>query len=184
MGVAGRLLVATPPMDDPNFERSVVLMLSHDADGAFGLVISKPHPTNLLIESTDLSGWLDHATPPATVFEGGPVQQHSMIGLARLRPDSDRSWANSLTGDLHTVDLASDAAHALECERLRLFVGYSGWGASQLDGEIAAEHWFVVDSQPDDAFDNEPHTLWRRVLERDPTHRDWVRSFPDDPNLN
>jgi putative transcriptional regulator len=67
---------------------------------------------------------------------------------------------------------------------LRLFAGYSGWGPAQLDGEIAAGHWFVVDALRDDAFDDEPETLWRRVLERDPQHREWVRNFPDDPTLN
>jgi len=63
-------------------------------------------------------------------------------------------------------------------------VGYSGWGAAQLDGELAEEHWYVLDAQRDDAFDSTPETLWRRVLERDPVHRNWVRNFPDDPSLN
>lgn len=184
MGVAGRLLVATPPMDDPNFERSVVLMLRHDESGAFGLVISRPSDELSPIDDSQLAGWLDRSSTPAVLFEGGPVQPDTVIGVARFDDSAERSWTDPAAAGLHLVDLRSDITNALECASLRLFVGYSGWGPLQLDGEIAAGHWFVVDALGDDAFDDSPHTLWRRVLERDPTHRTWVREFPDDPNLN
>ena len=159
-------------------------MLSHDADGAFGLVISRPADDVSLVEDGTLNAWLSSATAPATLFEGGPVQQNSVIGLARFRDPAERSWTSDVALGLHTVDLDSDSTNAADCEFLRLFVGYSAWGPLQLEGEIAAEHWFVVEAQPTDAFSNEPESLWRRVLERDPAHRDWVRRFPDDPGLN
>lgn len=184
MSVAGRLLVATPPMDDPNFERSVVLMLRHDEEGAFGLVISRPASDISAIEDTDLAGWVEQTSPPSVLFEGGPVQQNAVIGLARFADVVERSWTEATVAGSYMVDLRSDATNALDCRSLRLFVGYSGWGPMQLEGEIAADHWFVVDSHPGDAFDASPTTLWRRVLERDPTHRGWVREFPDDPSLN
>lgn len=184
MSVAGRLLVATPPMDDPNFERAVILMLQHDSDGAFGLVISRPSDDVSLVDDGTLNAWLAYASTPATLFEGGPVQQNSVIGLARFRDSTDRSWTSKVALGLHTVDLECDVTNAADCEFLRLFVGYSGWGPLQLEGEIAAEHWFVIDAQPMDAFSDQPASLWRRVLERDPAHRDWVRGFPDDPGLN
>lgn len=184
MSVAGRLLVATPPMNDPNFERSVVLVLSHDADGAFGLVISRPTEVSTVDGDGALNEWIAHATAPAVFFEGGPVQQNSIIGLSRFADADKRSWTSAVGTGLHTIDLESDATNALECAALRLFVGYSGWGPAQLDGEIAGGHWFVVEAHADDAFDTNPATLWRRVLERDPTHREWVRNFPDDPTLN
>lgn len=184
MSVAGRLLVATPPMNDPNFERSVVLMLRHDEEGAFGLVLSRPSADLTVVEGTGLAGWLAHTTPPSELFEGGPVQQDTVIGLARFSDSTTRTWTDTTATGLWMVDLQSDDTNGFECESLRLFVGYSGWGPEQLDGEIAAEHWFVVDFFPDDAFDDAPRTLWRRVLERDPVHRDWVRDFPDDPSLN
>lgn len=184
MSVAGRLLVATPPMDDPNFERAVVLMLRHDEDGAFGLVLSRPSTEISAVDDTELAGWVDRCSPPSVLFEGGPVQLNAVIGLARFDESTERTWADPTVADLFMVDLHSDATNAVDCSSLRLFVGYSGWGPLQLDGEIAADHWFVVDFRPDDAFDASPRTLWRRVLERDPTHRGWVREFPDDPNLN
>jgi putative transcriptional regulator len=184
MSLAGRLLVATPPMNDPNFERSVVLMLSHDADGAFGLVISRPAELSAVDEDGVLNQWVTRASEPTVFFEGGPVQQNSIIGLARFTDADERSWTSAVGNGLHTIDLESDATNALECAALRLFVGYSGWGPAQLDGEIAGGAWFVVDAHADDPFDAEPSSLWRRVLERDPTHREWVRSFPDDHTLN
>lgn len=184
MSVAGRLLVATPPMDDPNFERSVILMLRHDDEGAFGLVVSHPSEELSAVEGSALAGWVDRTSPPAVLFQGGPVQLNTVIGLARFDDDTERSWTERAVTDVWTVDLRSDASNALECRTLRLFAGYSGWGSGQLEGELAAHHWFVVDFRPDDAFDSAPHTLWRRVLERDPAHREWVRSFPDDPSLN
>lgn len=184
MSTAGRLLVAAPPLNDPNFERSVVLMLTHDGDGAFGLVISRPTEVDSVGIEAALDDWIAHTSAPSVFFEGGPVQQNSIIGLARFADDHERSWTSTVGGGLHTVDLNSDAVNANECSALRLFVGYSGWGAAQLDGELAEDHWYVLDAHPDDAFDDEPETLWRRVLERDPLHRTWVREFPDDPNLN
>jgi len=184
VSTTGRLLVATPPLDDPNFERSVILMLNHDADGAFGLVLTRPTEVESVGAEAVLDDWITHTSIPSVFFEGGPVQQNSIIGLARIDGDSGPEWASAVGNGYYTVDLNSDASNGAACAALRLFVGYSGWGPTQLDEEIAMENWFVLDAQPSDAFDNEPETLWRRVLERDPTHRNWVRKFPDDPNLN
>ena len=185
MSTAGRLLVATPPMNDPNFERAVVLILTHDETGAFGLVLTRPTDLAALDDEGTLSDWIASTSAPQVLFDGGPVQRDSVIGLARFGDDDERSWATTVgeTG-AHSVDLNTDAINASECQRLRLFVGYSGWGPAQLDSEIAADHWFVLNSTPDDAFDDEPGTLWRRVLERSPEHRDWVRRFPEDPAAN
>lgn len=184
MGVAGRLLVATPPMDDPHFERAVVLVLQHDHDGAFGLVITRVAEDVTVVDDGTLGAWLAHTSAPNELFGGGPVQQNTVLGLARFTDGSDRSWASPVVLGLCTVDLDSDATNGHECRDLRLFVGYSGWGPLQLDGEIAAGYWLVVDASADDPFDDTPATLWRRVLERDPAHREWVVGFPDDPTLN
>jgi len=184
MSVAGRLLVATPPMNDPNFERSVIYMLRHDDDGAFGVVISFETAVTTIDGDDSINEWVARATAPCAFFEGGPVQRDQLLGIARFADDAPRDWASEVGHGIHTVDLNSDSANALDCARLRIFVGYSGWGPGQLDGEIAAAHWFVVDAHADDPFDAHPDTLWRRVLERDPAHRDWVRNFPDDPEMN
>ena len=96
MSTAGRLLVAAPPLNDPNFERSVVLILTHDGDGAFGLVISRPTEVDSVGIEAALDDWIAHTSAPSVFFEGGPVQQNSIIGLARFADDHERSWTLSL----------------------------------------------------------------------------------------
>lgn len=180
----GRLLVATPPMDDPNFLRSVVLILQHDAQGAFGLVINQPADGVRTEAHELLAPWLDHSTLPAVFFGGGPVDTNSIIGLGRFANSDERSWTTHLGDGLYSIDLDSDATNASDCVQLRLFIGYCGWSPMQLDEEIASEQWFVLDALPHDPFTSDPETLWRRVLEREPTHRAWVSKFPVDPSLN
>jgi len=99
-----------------------------------------------------LDDWVVHTSSPSVFFEGGPVQQNSIIGLARFADGIERSWTSSVGDGLHTIDLNSDATNGAECSALRLFIGYSGWGPQQLDQEISEQHWFVLDAQPADAF--------------------------------
>ena len=153
MSAAGRLLVATPPMDDPNFERAVVLILQHDRDGAFGVVISRPADDVSVVEDGTLNAWLSHSTSPATLFEGGPVQQNTVLGLAKFDDQSERSWTSEVALGLRTIDLDSDSTNALECQCLRLFVGYSGWGPGQLEDEIARNSWLTAPATPEVIFD-------------------------------
>ena len=75
-------------MDDPNFERSVILMLNHNDEGAFGLVISRPTEVDSFGDDGALDDWITHTLTPSVFFEGGPVQQNSVIGLARFADDA------------------------------------------------------------------------------------------------
>ena len=77
-------------MDDPNFERSVILILNHNDEGAFGLVISRPTEVDSFGEDGALDDWITHTSTPSVFFEGGPVQQNSVIGLARFTDDRAR----------------------------------------------------------------------------------------------
>ena len=78
----GMLLVATPPLDDPNFDRSVVYMMEHSLEGAVGVVLNQP-TDETSIDGLDL--WMDLSAPPAVVFNGGPVQFDALIAIAELR---------------------------------------------------------------------------------------------------
>src|SRR4249920_3429911 len=86
----GMLLVATPPLDDPNFDRSVVYMLEHSADGAVGVVLNQPTDETFI---DGLERWMDLSAPPAVVFNGGPVQFDALIGLAELRGPREDAWS-------------------------------------------------------------------------------------------
>lgn len=164
---ARRLLVSVPTLHDPNFFRSVVFMIEHTDEGALGLVLNQP--TESRIDHV-LEAWAPYATAPAVAFVGGPVQQHdALIGLVRVAdidPGDGDAW-QPLLGRIGMVDLGRDPQDArADLEAVRIFAGYSGWGPSQLEGELEAGGWFVVDALPDDLLTSDPAALWRTVLRR------------------
>jgi putative transcriptional regulator len=180
--VRGRLLVATPELEDPNFRRTVMLMLEHTTDGALGLVLNRPTDTTLV---GTLPAWAELGAPPAVVFVGGPVQPEAAIGLARRGDDGDPDGFAPLFDRIGTVDLERDPMDVVPgVDAVRVYVGYAGWGPGQLDGELAAHGWYVVDLRPDDVWSSRPNGLWRAVLARQPGPLRLVAGFPDDPSMN
>ena len=184
---AGRLLVANPLMPDPNFDRTVVLLVAHsEDDGALGLVLNRPTEMEV---SSPLPQWEHLAATPAVVFLGGPVQRQAVICLARSSvgltgADSAEKW-KALTSHVGTVDLDSDPTELSDhFSELRVFAGYAGWGSGQLEGELEAGAWWLVDAEPEDPFDEEPGELWKRVLRRQLGPLRFVAYFPDHPSLN
>jgi putative transcriptional regulator len=170
--LAGKLLVATPPLVDPNFDRTVVLVLDHGDHGALGVVINRRHPGDV---PESLERWRHRLAPPGGLFVGGPVEPDGVIGLTRA--DAAPGW--------EALDLTDDPEDASTGDApVRLFVGYAGWSAGQLEGELAMDAWVVVDAEPDDAFHPEPERLWRVVLARQPGRLRWLANFPDDVSVN
>ena len=177
-----RLLVAAPRLLDPNFARSVVLVVAHSDQGAVGLVLNRPTMTRV---SSPLPEWEDLASAPAVVFVGGPVSEGS-ICLAQVKPQVSvpDSGYLPLQGALGTIDLEADPAFVSPCiDKLRIFAGYGGWGPGQLEAEIAEDAWFVVDAQEGDAFSDDPSGLWSRVLRRQGGQLAVLSFFPPDPSL-
>ena len=175
---ARRLLVATPLIGDGNFERTVVLLLEHTAEGAVGLVLNRP---SSLVIAELLTGWEE---VPGVLFSGGPVSPEGLIGLSREWPGSSESGWTRILDDVGSVDLSSGAEQLAGRPGLRLFFGYAGWEATQLEGEIAAGAWFVVDPAPGDVLTEDPDGLWRSVLARQPNEVSWFRNYPDDLRAN
>jgi putative transcriptional regulator len=165
----GTLLVATPMLGDPNFERTVVLLLEHNDEGAVGVVLNRPTSLDFI---EPLSAWSDLAAHPPVVFAGGPVGSGSAIGLGR-----------SSGGTVATVDLSLDPA-GQGVEQVRVFSGYAGWTGGQLEDEIDAGAWWVVRSEPDDALSPEPEGLWKAVLKRQRSGLAMFANFPADVRLN
>jgi putative transcriptional regulator len=119
------------------------------------------------------------------VFVGGPVSPDAAICLARSWPDERLEANEPVVGPLGTLDLSidpDDVSPALQA--IRVFVGYAGWGAGQLEGEIAAGAWFVVDANPDDAMSGDPESLWRAVLRRQRGRLAMFANFPPNPAMN
>lgn len=178
----GRLLVATPTLYDPNFFRTVVLVLEHGDDRAIGVVLNRPSDTAV---GEALPDWDPVASGPGVVFVGGPVSPDAAIGLARSdTPDDAEGWA-PLFGHLGTVDLGrAPVALPVAVQNLRVFAGYAGWSGSQLDGEVESGGWFVLDAAADDVFTSDPGSLWASVLRRQGGRLAMFATAPAHPSLN
>lgn len=180
----GRLLVATPPLEDPNFDRTVVYMLEHRDDGALGVVINRP--TDEALESP-LDRWADLQAAPGSVFLGGPVEPDALIALALAnRPVTEATDELSpVSGRVASADLTTDPAFiAGVVGSVRVFRGYAGWGPGQLEGEIESGAWLVLDAEPADVFADQPDDLWRSVLRRQSGRLAWLATAPDDLSAN
>ncbi|WP_037575923.1 YqgE/AlgH family protein [Phaeacidiphilus oryzae] len=187
--LTGRLLVATPALTDPNFDRAVVLLLDHDEDGTLGVVLNRPTQVEV---SAVLEPWAELAGSPAVVFQGGPVSLDSALALAVLPgepaggagPEGVLGWRR-VHGAIGLVDLeAPPELLAAELGSLRVFAGYAGWTSGQLEDELVDGAWYVVDSEAGDVSSPDPERLWRAVLRRQRSELAMVATYPDDPSMN
>ncbi len=185
---AGRLLVATPLLGDPNFRRAVVLIVEHEAvEGTLGVVLNRPTKVGV---GQVLEQWTELATRPSVVFRGGPVAPNSALALA-LVPGKDEplGW-RALDGApalarLGLLDLdAPPRLLAPAIQSLRVYAGYAGWSPGQLQAEIDEGAWYVMGAEPGDVFAAEPEQLWRTVLRRQEGELAFLATYPDDPGLN
>lgn len=185
---AGQLVVAAPTLRDPNFARTVVLLLQADArSGALGVVLDRPSGTGV---AEVLPAWADLAGSPPVVFAGGPVQPSAAICLGRGRPGRVPVAAYAELdgvpgGTIGTVDLGAPPTDLLATvAEVRVFAGYAGWSPGQLEAELAEGGWWVLDALPADAFSEDPEQLWQQVLLRQGPPVSFAASYPDDPTLN
>jgi putative transcriptional regulator len=179
----GRLLVATPQLSDPNFTRTVVLLVQHHEEGAVGIVLNRPSEVPV---AHVLPNWAELATGPEVVFRGGPVSPEGALCLARVAGDEPLGWRRlEGTENLGLVDLdAPPVMLAYQVAGLRVFAGYAGWDAGQLEGEISAGAWYLLPADPADPFSGAPTGLWRQVLRRQGGQLALLASLPQDPTLN
>ena len=181
---AGRLLVATPLLLDPNFERSVVLLLDVDENGALGVVLNRPSTVPV---AEVLPEWGEVAGTPGVLFQGGPVSTDSALAVGALPPGlgEEPVGFRRLYDDIGIIDLdAPTEIVGPALSGLRVFAGYAGWGEEQLIAEVGSGSWYVVGSDPGDLFGSNPQGLWMRVLRRQPGELAWVSTRPLDPTLN
>ncbi|HEX2192841.1 MAG TPA: YqgE/AlgH family protein [Acidimicrobiales bacterium] len=180
--LSGRLLVAAPSLRDPNFDRTVVLVIEHAEEGALGLVLNRPSETDL---AAALPRWEAVAAQPPVVFVGGPVAPTAAIGLAPAPVGEEVEGWRHLFAGIGSIDLEQDPDElAIPVSHVRVFAGYAGWSPGQLEAEVDAGAWYVVDALPGDARCERPEDLWSAVLRRQGGALAVVANFPPDPGMN
>ncbi|MCO6008780.1 YqgE/AlgH family protein [Actinoallomurus purpureus] len=184
----GRLLVATPQLADPNFRRSVVLIVEHEPEGGtLGVVLNRP--TEVPVDQV-LPPWSELVTGPSVVFQGGPVALDSALALAHVPGTDEPLGWRALNGSpavarVGLVDLdVPPEILAPEVARFRVFAGYAGWGTGQLRSEVDDGAWYVLPAESGDVFAEDPDGLWPAVLRRQGGELAFVATFPEDPSLN
>jgi putative transcriptional regulator len=164
----GDLLIAAAQIGDPRFHHSVVLLLRHDKDGAFGIVINRPLAEETiakLLEATgDDAGGVEGSI---RVFNGGPVQQE----LGFLIHSTDYRRAETMTVDgkvamTGSKDAVRDIGQHKGPQKYLFALGCTGWGPGQLEAEIAHSDWFTVPEDPALVFDEERGAVWDKALAR------------------
>jgi putative transcriptional regulator len=168
--LSGHLLVASPDLTDPNFQRSVVFLVQHDRNGAMGLVINRviaTGPIGKLLDGFGFDGSDEVDGHEVRVHYGGPVDPGASFVL------HSRDYHSSGTMDVKggvavtgSSEVLRDVAAGRGPARSLLALGYAGWGAGQLEREITTGSWIVVDADPAILFDDHAETKWQRALAR------------------
>jgi putative transcriptional regulator len=179
----GSLLIASATLVDPNFARCVLLILDSNDDGSLGVILNQPSETPV---DEVLAAWRDVVNPHGVFFRGGPVELNAALALGSVvsADDPPVGW-RQVFGPLGMVDLDSSPDDFLgRISGLRIYAGYAGWGAGQLDDEIAEGSWHVVPARSTDLFSGNPDRLWREILRRQPPPLSMLATLPEDVTLN
>jgi putative transcriptional regulator len=178
----GRLLISNPFLSDYFFRRSVVLLIDHGDDGSFGVIINKPMDFSV----AEVTSSFPEAR--STIFLGGPVKTDGLFymhTLGSLIPDSmkimDGLWWGGKQDVLEDF-ISSDPEKAKE--RIRFYLGYSGWVSEQLGSEIKSRSWLITEANSDEIIGGSAPDLWKqKVQSMGKPYDAWLR-FPSDPSFN
>ena len=175
----GQLLIASPALLDPNFRRTVVLVTEHTEEGAAGLVLNRPSPTPVADAVPALEPLADDGD---AVWLGGPVQPDAVLVLGEFLDPDDA--AIPLFGGLGFPSLEEPEEIVPATTRRRIYAGYAGWSAGQLEDELGRDDWILEPALNDDVFTDDPEELWRDVLRRKGGVFELVSRMPEDPSVN
>ncbi len=177
----GKLLISEPFLNDPNFKRTIILLIEKNEEGCIGFILNKPTELKLKDAIEDYPDF------DSTVYYGGPVQLNTLQFIHKAGDIIEGSmdignglyWGGSFE-QLKTLI----AEGKVKAEDFRFFIGYSGWGEGQLEDEMKINSWIVADSKIEDIFSEEPDKLWREILKGMGKKFAILASFPENPSVN
>jgi len=166
--ITGQLLVATPEMKDPRFAETVIYMVKHDADGAFGLVINRPMakgPFEDLLKGFGTE--INDAKGEVVIHYGGPVsmQQGFVLHSDDITIESSMKVANgiAMTADVKMIEAM---ARGKGPSQSLVMLGYAGWAPGQLEMELKADSWFVIPGDKSLVFGKDADEKWREAMDK------------------
>ena len=177
----GQLLLDGGKLHGSFFHRSVVLICQHDEEGAFGLILNRSSDSKV---GQALVANVSEKIKDQPLFVGGPVQPGTLSFLHTdvLLPEANVMVNLSLG---HSLDVLMDLSESSSTtQKLKLFAGYSGWAAGQLDQEMARQDWLVHPATIDLVFYPEPARLWKEILRRRDIKGRLLAESPDDLSWN
>jgi len=177
----GKLLVASRDLGDPNFAKTVILLVHYsEGQGAVGLVLNKRTDVPISRVFHDLKEASGRKDP---VYIGGPVELNSVLAL--LKSPSKPEGADKVFGDVYLISkkdlLTKTLASSAEATVFHTYIGYAGWGAGQLEHEVELGAWHIMAADAGTVFHADPDSVWPRLIRR--TETNIARSFTYTPPL-
>ena len=178
---AGILLISDPFLKDPNFMRTVVFLCEHRDQGSFGFVLNRKYENTIDEIIPDLDGY------KIPVYYGGPVQTDTLHFLHQY-PDEipgSQEVTNGVYwgGDFEMV-VQMIKTNQLDQDKIRFFIGYSGWGGGQLNDELTEKSWLTVKAKRKLVFHKKHEDIWKEALKQLGGDYEMMINFPIDPQLN
>jgi putative transcriptional regulator len=177
----GRILISEPFLKDYYFQRSIVLLADHSNEGSFGIILNKPVDVKLHEILKDIPEF------GAGIYLGGPVNTDSLFFIHSLGETVAKSlkimdgifWG----GDIDVIrDLIEH--RKITPDKIRFYLGYSGWSAHQLENELKENSWLVADVKASQLLRNPPEKMWKNIVSKlGDDYSQWI-NYPSDPILN
>lgn len=176
---AGRLLVASPVLTEETFETTVIALLEHDANGSLGVVLNRP---TIVPVGDVLPGW--ECVGDDTLFQGGPVGLDSALAVGVTRGTVRHHAFRAVRPGWGLIDLDADPIDvAHDFGAIRVYAGYAGWSAGQLEDEVSDGAWYVVESTAEDLC-ADPDSLWSVVVRRQRNELRLLTYRTEEPEMN
>jgi putative transcriptional regulator len=176
----GKLLIAEPLLNDPNFSRSVIFLCEHGEEGSIGFVLNQA--TSFTLQDLLPELYVSHMS----IFQGGPVEADTLHMVHRINeiPGRLEIAPGIYWGGDYEVLKDMIWRNTFDPTDIRLFIGYSGWAPGQLDREMREGSWLVADTPPEFIFETDPNDVWKNAIGLLGKKYSYLANIPTNPRNN